>query len=592
MKNTPPEAMELPRPVNFRTSGFGFLSSFVIRHSSFALFLLLAASAAADTILNSKHNLSANGPGQIKAVTETEVCLFCHTPHNAQPDTPLWNHAGSTASYRPYSSSTLNARVGQPTGSSKLCLSCHDGTVALGMVHSRPAGIALRNGVTTMPVGPANVGTDLSDDHPVSFTFDSALAALNGELRDPQTLNQRVRLDHNQQVQCTSCHDPHDNQYGQFLVQENTGSLLCLQCHTPEGWQGSAHGLSVRTWSGTGLNPWPRSKAKTVSANGCENCHTPHNAGTGARLLGRVVEEQNCLVCHSGTVAAKNLEPEFNKFSAHAIRRTSGVHDAGEDVLNPGTRHVTCVDCHNPHAATATPATRPNATGALAGVPGIAANGSTLKRVTREYELCFRCHADSFNRGTPTINRQHPQTNLRLAMAGSGASFHPVVAPGRNPNVPSLITPLTTGSLIYCTDCHNNNQGPNVGGTGPNGPHGSIYPPLLERNLALKDGGMESVAQYALCYKCHDQNQLLNGTGGTYAKVASLHRLHVKGVKTACTTCHDPHGAPRLTHLMNFNTDYAQASSGVLEFRDTGSFSGTCTLKCHGKDHQNTPYEK
>lgn len=562
------------------------------RWLALAALLACALTTTADSILNSKHNLSVSGPGPIKATTESEICLFCHTPHNAQPDTPLWNHAASTANYRPYSSSTLNASVGQPTGASKLCLSCHDGTVALGMLHSRPAGVPLRNGVTTMPPGPSNLGTDLSDDHPVSFTFDSALAALNGELRDPQTLNQRVRLDHNQQVQCTSCHDPHDNQYGNFLVQDNTGSALCIQCHNPGSWLGSAHRTSPQGWNGTGQNPWPRSKATTVAANGCGNCHASHTAGTSARLLNHSVEEQNCLVCHSGTVAAKNLAPEFNKFSAHAIQRTSGVHDAGEDVLNPGTRHVTCVDCHNPHAANAAPANRPNASGALAGVPGIAANGSTLERITREYELCFRCHADSFNRGLATLNRQYSQTNLRLAMAGSGASFHPVVAPGRNPNVPSLISPLTSSSLIYCTDCHNNNQGPNAGGTGPNGPHGSIYPPLLERNLALKDGGMESIAQYALCYKCHDQSQILNGSGGAYGNVASLHRLHVKGANTACTTCHDPHGVPGRTHLINFNTDYVQASSGVLEFRDQGTFSGTCTLKCHGKDHNNTPYVK
>jgi predicted CXXCH cytochrome family protein len=556
------------------------------------LALHFAPGGLADSILNSKHNLSISGPGSIKAVTESEICLFCHTPHNAQPDTPLWNHAPSSASYIPYSSSTLNATVGQPTGASKLCLSCHDGTVALGALHSRPAGVQMRAGVTTMPAGRSNLGTDLSDDHPVSFTYDSALAALNGQLRDPQTLNQNVRLDHNSQVQCTSCHDPHDNQYGDFLVQDNTGSSLCLQCHNPDFWQNSAHRVAGKGWNGTGVNPWPNSEARTVSGNACGSCHASHTAGTSARLLNHAVEEQNCLVCHSGTVAAKNLAPELNKFSGHAVQRYSGVHDANEDPVNPGNRHVACVDCHNPHAANAARASRPYASGALAGVPGVAANGTLLQVVSREYELCFRCHADSFERGAASVNRQHPQTNTRLEFAAANASFHPVVAPGRNPSVPSLVTPWTTGSLMYCTDCHNNNQGPNAGGSGPNGPHGSIYPPLLERNLALKDGGMESQSQYALCYKCHDQNQILNGTGGTYANVSAMHRLHVKQGRVACTTCHDPHGVARNSHLMNFNTDYAQPLNGVLEFRDTGSFSGNCTVRCHGKDHQNTSYVK
>lgn len=553
---------------------------------------LMAGSMQAESILNSKHNLSVSGPGPIRAVTESEVCLFCHTPHNAEPDTPLWNHAASAATYQPYSSSTLHAQVGQPTGSSRLCLSCHDGTVALGMVRTRPAGIAMRNGVTTMPAGSSNLGTDLTDDHPVSFTYDAALAAANGQLRDPQTLNQHVRLDHNQKVQCTSCHDPHDNQWGNFLVENNTGAALCQECHLPDYWQGSAHHLSGKGWNGTGPNPWPKLGARTVAANGCANCHGPHASGTSARLLNQAREEDNCLVCHSGTVATKNLAPEINKFSAHAVQRTSGVHDAGEDVLNPGTRHVTCVDCHNAHAATTASATRPNATGALTGVPGVSVNGATLKTVSREYELCFRCHADSMNRGRATINRQFQETNTRLEFASSGASFHPVVAPGRNPNVPSLVRPWTTASFIYCTDCHNNNQGPNAGGTGPNGPHGSIYAPLLERNLALRDGGSENSAQYALCYKCHDQSQLLDGSGGSYSRVTSLHRLHVRQGHTACTTCHDPHGVPNRSHLINFNTDYVQPLSGLMEFRDTGTFSGTCTLSCHGKAHQNTAYPK
>ena len=87
-------------------------------------------------ILGSKHDLSAVGPGPIKAATEAEVCLFCHTPHRALDVVPLWNHEMSQATYTPYTSSTKKAAVGQPSGASKLCLSCHDGTVALGAVHS------------------------------------------------------------------------------------------------------------------------------------------------------------------------------------------------------------------------------------------------------------------------------------------------------------------------------------------------------------------------------------------------------------------------------------------------------------------------
>ena len=80
------------------------------------------------------------------------------------------------------------------------------------------------------------------------------------------------------------------------------------------------------------------------------------------------------------------------------------------------------------------------------------------------------------------MTRQFVQTNTRLEFAtGPNPSYHPVVSAGKSLDVPSLIPPLTTASIINCTDCHSNDSGPNAGGTGPSGPHGSLYPPILER---------------------------------------------------------------------------------------------------------------
>jgi hypothetical protein len=126
-------------------------------------------SRSAETILNSKHNLSASSLGNVRASKEMEVCIFCHTPHGSGREAPLWNRFSSGATYLPYSSSTVQATIGQPTGSSKLCLSCHDGTIALGMVKSRTAPLEMHGGITTMPSGRTLIGTDLSDDHPISF---------------------------------------------------------------------------------------------------------------------------------------------------------------------------------------------------------------------------------------------------------------------------------------------------------------------------------------------------------------------------------------------------------------------------------------
>ncbi len=547
---------------------------------------LSAGTAWADSILNSPHNLSSSGPGSIKAVSESEICLFCHTPHSAADATPLWNHKMSTAPYTPYQSSTMKASVGQPTGSSKLCLSCHDGTVALGMLDNRPTPITLQGGVTRMPIGPSRIGRDLSDDHPVSFTYDNSLAIAAGQLRDPATLVNKVRLDGEGKVQCTSCHDPHNNRFGKFLVRENFGSALCITCHDMTQWQQSSHATSPATWNGAGINPWPNSREHSVAANACANCHSPHKAGTKPRLLTFADEEQNCYSCHSGNVATKNIAAEFNKLSIHPLTANTGAHDPQEDAINPTRRHVECADCHNGHASNPSQATAPNASGALAGVKGVNASGAVIPTVTREYELCFRCHADSVSRGQARVNRQFPQTNTRLAFDPANQSYHPVIASGKNPSVPSLLSPMTPSSIIYCSACHNNSQGSNTGSGGPNGPHGSAFTPILERQLITTDFTTETAASYDLCYKCHNRDSILSDQS------FPLHRKHIVDKQTACTTCHDSHGVANNKSLINFNRNYAaESANGRLEYVSTGNRQGYCSVTCHGTDHSAAAYQ-
>ena len=35
-------------------------------------------------ISNTKHNLSTSSPGSVSAVSESQICVFCHTPHQAE----------------------------------------------------------------------------------------------------------------------------------------------------------------------------------------------------------------------------------------------------------------------------------------------------------------------------------------------------------------------------------------------------------------------------------------------------------------------------------------------------------------------------
>ncbi len=368
----------------------------------------------AASIMDSKHNLSVSGPGPVKSVTESRICIFCHTPHQARRDVPyLWNRADSTINYTTYESSTLHATVGQPSGASKMCLSCHDGTIALGSVLSRTGEIPFAGGIRFLPEGDTLIGADISDDHPVSFVYDEALAAANGELAPPSGLNNEVKLDKSNLLQCTACHDPHIDVYGKFLVKPNKFSALCTTCHQRTDWEISSHAVSVAVWNGAGTDPWQHTPYTTVNENGCENCHRPHAAGGHARLLNYAIEEDNCLVCHSGNVAVKDIETELVKPYAHPVQDYTGVHDAAEDFTSLVSKHVECVDCHNPHRVDNSAAVAPDVPGPLRGVKGISESGTPVAESAFTYEICFKCHASPSTTTCPARARRSPPSSSR-----------------------------------------------------------------------------------------------------------------------------------------------------------------------------------
>lgn len=569
---------------------------------------------AAPGIISSKHNMSAWGPGDVKALIEDQVCIFCHTPHNANPLTPLWNRSIlEGTNYVLYESSTLKMIMSQPTGPSRLCLSCHDGTVGLGAVLSVSGGISMNMELTGRST---LLGTDLRNDHPFSFSYNDALPS-NPELN--LQLPEDLLLYPGTMVHCSTCHDPHDNRFGQFLAVSSKNSGLCTRCHKVDGWLTSTHATSNATWNGNNptLNPWPwnnkvetANQRHTVAENGCENCHVSHNAGGQQRLMKFLPEEDNCVQkCHNGQVGTTNIAAELQKGSRHhmelaTIGDSSGhAHDPMEDVSSL-SGHVECQDCHDPHGVKGTTALAPRVNGRLDGVPGIDRLGSAVTSVQFEYEICFKCHGDTDN-GTPVVLRVLRNMNKRQVFdptdQGVTPSFHPVVGLGRNtsvPTVPSLYEPsLNTSSYIYCTDCHDSDRSTKVGGTGPNGPHGSLYSPILRQRYEMQVGAPENFASYALCYRCHDRDVLLLDSSFKKRSASGMggHSRHLMaGGGTPCSVCHDPHGiydnahlTGDHTHLINFDTSVVGPASGQTNpiFTDTGVFSGSCTLVCHGVVH-------
>ncbi|BDG07407.1 cytochrome c3 family protein [Anaeromyxobacter paludicola] len=573
-----------------------------------ALLALAPGLAAAKSgLLESRHNLSATGPGSIRSTTEKRACIFCHTPHKGASGTE--NRPRSQALHQHYRSSTMASQGAQSaSGASRTCLSCHDGTIAIGQTVSGGSIPMLGTGPGgRIPTNrPAYLGSDLSGSHPVSFKPMPA-----GKTRDP-VRGDAVKLDRGGNVQCTSCHDPHsedgDPEQPKFLVKSNKRSAICSSCHTLPNWPSSSHQLQTRNFGIRSVNP---AVVSDMAEKGCAACHAQHNA-RGARLVkgGRADgDDKVCLDCHDGRTAPLDVNREMAKPWSHAApssgpsghEASEGPQSASNRLPEPNAgipRHVACVDCHDPHSVSAVDATAPRASGALAGVWGIDRNGQRVEPVNYEYEVCFKCHADSMNqpqgRGGSsggTVRRLVTEVNLRRVFDPSSPSSHPVIGPGHSADVPSLVKGLTTASQIYCSDCHASNGAGT--GTVPKGPHGSIYPHLLERNYATADRTPESPDAYALCYKCHDRTVLLSSQSGF-----KLHARHVVDQSTPCSVCHNAHGVTAAAassqggaHLMDYDVSVARPGPrGALRYTSRGARSGTCSVSCHGAQHDERAY--
>ncbi|MEE9552686.1 MAG: cytochrome c3 family protein [candidate division Zixibacteria bacterium] len=208
-----------------------------------AFFLLVALQAISfaggmkTSVFDTKHNFSTTGKGDIKSLTETRVCIFCHSSHNSSKEGPLWNHKTTIPSkFQTYNRSSLKSTPEQPNGATKLCLSCHDGTIAVGAVKgfARPIQLTNTGNQGEIPAGKkSNLGMDLRGTHPVSVRFDQSLAVMDKNLLwPPSDPENEVGVDSNGYIQCTSCHDPHGSRSSKYpFWKKATFSEVCLVCH-------------------------------------------------------------------------------------------------------------------------------------------------------------------------------------------------------------------------------------------------------------------------------------------------------------------------------------------------------------------------
>jgi predicted CXXCH cytochrome family protein len=581
------------------------------------------------------HNL---GPGSKSPVTgaRTDSCSYCHAPHSGL-NMGLWNQKLTTQNYTTYTSTTQKNTGVQPMlgSDSNQCLSCHDGTVAVGST------VAYGQVTTQGSMNAQDVfGSNMQTSHPFSLApplKDSvhlvASLAANGKTGDPSGAVKLIKGS----VECTSCHDPHvqakDLVSQNFLVKDSSSGQTCLACHDPTrqvggqvnplaDWATSAHALSTAKISPqAGLGSYT-----TVGGDACISCHTPHNAAGPARLL-RGQNEQACIACHNGGSNVSPMAPYANVFAEYAAPKvghpfpaSSNAHDAAESTLLNNNRHATCVDCHSGHGSEPVGVFPPAPLIRVSqkDVLGINASDGTsvLTPAVNQYENCLRCHGTSSGKQVQLIYGYFP---VRAVSAGdplnqipqfavSATSSHPVFHTRSSAlPQPSLLANMLNldgvtqgramGTQILCTDCHNSDDNRESGGSGANGPHGSRWTHILERrhefSQATSPGlvisnlfpnpDLSANGPYALCAKCHDlPNQVSKNTSWTH------HSTHIN-LGVSCSVCHIAHGMGAASgtisgeRLVNFDVNVVASNGGLPISYNRGP--NTCVLVCHMVAH-------
>ena len=325
---------------------------------------------------------------------------------------------------------------------------------------------------------------------------------------------------------------------------------------------------------------------KKIMLDGCASCHLGFDFNNGGG-------PSKCISCHGTgnavpqglstlTIKLKDLTKEFVKNYRHPVFDKRGIHSAREVLpeTNPSApRHAECADCHSPHFV--------SGANPFAGLKGKRV-GNFIAPITKEFELCYLCHAES-------ANLPLKSTNKRAEFNTNNASYHPVEAEGKNLAVVSLLRPYREKktaandvSVLKCGDCHGSDDA-----NAPRGPHGSKYEGLLVDNFATGDGIQESSYAYAICYRCHKRSSIMGNES------FPLHSRHIagernfKGGGTSCHTCHSSHGSAENRYLIRFNREYvSESSTGKLKFVEKGTyaFHGECWLTCHGVDHNPKSY--
>ncbi|WP_210395521.1 cytochrome c3 family protein [Motiliproteus sediminis] len=542
-----------------RTGSFSTLSAALAGLLAVAYLASLPLGAAerrASDIRSTKHNLSNSGGQDVRSRTESnggteEVCVFCHTPHGAStsPGQPLWNRSDSAeTNYDVYESSSLNAGSGavpgitQPTEQSKLCLSCHDGTLAIGAIGNAPGSgkgqtysdtsasgtydvrIRMRHDsgptpnttVGTMADVPnvdtdtgspsvdslsgftRNLGVDLSNDHPISFPYTTELAEADGELRDPDseshigTRSAGVRPIYpltGDNMQCTTCHDPHvkgiDDPTGTANLSESNSKFL----------RGPRFQMSV--------------------PSGINFQQGVFDPSTGNAQSGDIV----CLACHN-----RELDNQVWSTSVHADDTvadevyTNEAADLRQFPRGIKVWQASCLNCHDTHSVSGSRRLLREGTDGSTNNDGAKSGGKAALE-----ETCYQCHSN-------------PST-LSVTFGGTGGSGIGTGFDGGIPNIRYEFESRTYHMPIVTSDQRNGKSG----GTNEE-VHDVRDADFSETGQNLGKGML--LNRHAECTDCHNphrmqRNSRFNKDGVDDGQTASNLRTHIAGLSQSSDGAND-----------------------------------------------------